>query len=182
MLESARGSRITGLSRLFQTGGWLSYLASIVVIVLVGVVLRNLGLAGSPLAGAIPLLFLVFLVAWTWGQLPATVAAIVASLTFNYFFTLPDGFSKPTPEEGVLLVALLAVAYGFGRVTDRMKAVRQEALPTAGGTAPQGPTRRTGVRGEKECRRQTESPRRETYRRNCGVERGPVCIDSGRAG
>lgn len=131
MLQSARGSRSTGLSRLFQTGGWSSYLASIVVIVLVGVVLRDLGLAGSQLAGAIPLLFLVFLVAWTWGQAPAVVAAIVASLTFNYFFVGPDGFSKPTPEEAVLLVALLAVAGGFGRVTDRVKAARREAEESA---------------------------------------------------
>jgi len=54
MLGSARGIRTNGLDRLFQTGEWSSYLTGIVVIVLVGVVIRNLGLAGSQLAGAIP--------------------------------------------------------------------------------------------------------------------------------
>jgi two-component system, OmpR family, sensor histidine kinase KdpD len=131
MLQSARGDWLRGLGRTYHAGGWSSYLVSVAVIVFVGVVLRDLGLAGSQVIGAIPLLFLVVLVAWTWGQTPAIVAALAGSLTFNYFLVPPAGFSKPTPEEGVVLIAFLAAAVSLGRVTDRVKAAREEAEESA---------------------------------------------------
>jgi two-component system sensor histidine kinase KdpD len=112
---------------LFASTGWLLYLLSVVVVVLLCVVLYAVGVAGTHIATAIPFLIAVLLIAFVWGRGPAVAAALASSILFNYMLIPPPyAFNVPSSEEPVLLVGLLAVALGLGGLADRMRVAKKE--------------------------------------------------------
>jgi two-component system, OmpR family, sensor histidine kinase KdpD len=128
---AGRQHRVEMFAETFPSASWFPYLASSAIVVLLAVVLDELGLAGRQVAVAIPVSFLVFLIAYAWGLGPAVVAVVPGALALNYFVMPPLGFSLPTVDEGTFYLALIAVACVVGFVTDRTRTARAEARESA---------------------------------------------------
>lgn len=137
MLQDTQGSRHlvgqappSGLhgGLAFVCPRWLLYPVSSGVVVLLAAALSSAGVTGGRVAAVVPFLLAVLLIALVWGPGPGAVAALVSTAAFHYFLVPPlNGFTWPSTEEALLLVALLVVALGLGTLTDRMRAARRQA-------------------------------------------------------
>ena len=85
------------------------------------------------IAAVVAFLLAVVVIALMWGRGSAVAAALASTILFTYLFAPPVfAFSLPTSEQAFLLAALLAVAFGLGTLTDRMRASKGELRDGAG--------------------------------------------------
>jgi len=74
-------------------------------------------------------LLCVLVIASTWGLIEASLAAVAATLTFNFFFLPPVGtFTIADPQNWVALFSFLATVLVASRLSDRVKKQALEAL------------------------------------------------------
>ncbi|HEV2440609.1 MAG TPA: ATP-binding protein [bacterium] len=136
--EPTRIRRLPALRRVPALGGLagaaLPYVASIVLVIVLGTALWKSGIAQPNIFSTVPFILAVQIAAFAWGRGPAIAAAFASALTFNYYWIGPPyEFEPPTPEEWFLFAALLGIALGLGTVADRMRLVRQQARDLTAG-------------------------------------------------
>ena len=82
----------------------------------------------NPTTTGFAYLLLVLILASTWGLVEASLTALAATLTFNFFFLPPVGrFIIADPQNWVALFSFLATALVASRLSDRVKKQAIEA-------------------------------------------------------
>jgi len=100
---------------------WIRLSLVVVGTAVVTLVLRLVGLANHTTV-ALGYLLLLLSIAAAWGLLEATLASILATLCFNYFFLPPTGtFTIADRENWVALSAFLVVSIAASQLAERVR-------------------------------------------------------------
>jgi len=137
---------LSPLSRGRQVTGWVAAVVLPVVLTLLMDQFRDTD--QLPLA-TLTLLASVVLVALVGGLFPALVAAVIAFLTLNFFFTPPVGtFSVADARHIIALVVFLGVAVAVASVVDRASRRAAEAVRARTEAATMGALSRSVLTGQ----------------------------------
>jgi two-component system sensor histidine kinase KdpD len=111
---------------------WVLSALSVLIVLTVAVALDAFGVTPGHSAVTAPFLLVVVLIAAVWGRGAAIVASLASALVYNYLIIPPaNTFSIPTPDEGFLIISLLAVALTLGTWKERTLRVERQVRQLA---------------------------------------------------